>query len=182
MMKIEELTKDEVEFGGASSRSNTSSSEGTRNFDRSFWGDDLDPNCDPTATIHPLLGGESLNYLLDKNVMANDEACLKKGVMWDKIEKPGLNRLAYAKDALRMFTLAARRINAIRLRVKEADKAKRSRSSESSVSVDDDTDSFLLGAEKLQVPELTFVALVKDEKGMYKNATKAKKDMQSNLD
>ena len=186
-MKVEELTKDEVEFGnhvspdsyGGGGDGNGSSRD---DISESCWGQDLDQSSDPSMRIHPLLGGECLDYLLDERVQENDEACLKRGIMWDAIEKPGSGRLAYAKDALRMYTLAARRIYALHTRVKRAERERRMTISSPAPSKGENDDSMVLSAEDLQVPELTFVALVKDEKGMYKNATLAKKDTQSDLD
>ena len=193
-MKVEELTKDERAFGDhvppRSGRDAGGGSGGETGFASSsrassHWGDDLDPSSDPSARVHPLEGGECLDYLLDERVKTSDEACLKRGVLWDAIEMPGSDRLAYAKDALRVYTLAARRINALHVRVKEAEKEHRSTISSSSSSLSSKAEenhvSLVFSAEELQVPELTFVALVKDEKGMYKNATHAKKDTQSDL-
>jgi len=188
-MKVEELTKDEVEFGNhVSPDSNGGShrrsdiSELSRSSAPDYWGHDLDSSSNSSVRIHPLLGGECLDYLLDERVQESDEACLKRGVMWDAIEKPGSGRLAYAKDALRMYTLAARRIHALHVRIKRAEGERCSTMSSSASLADEDNDSIVLSAEELQVPELTFVALVKDEKGMYKNATHAMKDTQSDLD
>ena len=90
-----------------------------------------------------------------KALEEQDEQQLKKDFMWSKIELPTKDKVVYAKDALRLFTLASRRVRALKTKQR----------------------STVTSLEMIKVPELTFVALVQDESGHgYKSATSVRKD------
>ena len=105
-------------------------------------------NGNDTKQIHPGIGGESLHQL--KLSKEKDQCLLRKDFMWSNIALPLLEKIVYAKDALRLYTLASRRVHALQEQMK---------------------------VESIKVPELTFVALVADESGHgYKDATTTRKD------
>lgn len=117
------------------------------------WGNDETfaantSNGNDTKRIHPGIGGESLHQL--KASKEKDQCLLRKDFMWSNIALPLSDKIVYAKDALRLYTLASRRVHALQEQMK---------------------------VESIKVPELTFVALVADESGHgYKDATTTRKD------
>ena len=126
------------------------------------WGcddDDDDDNNDiqkigeEMKLIHPGLGGESRHFLQKSE--KDDNQRLSKDFMWAAIQSPAKHKLVYAKDALRLYSLASRRVAVLQ-------------------SADDHT--------LIQVPELTFVALVADENHGYKNAATPKKDISHRIE
>ena len=156
--------EDEVEFGTAAASNN--------NGEFDTWGDDLDPRASAEKDLHPLVGGESLEVLMNPETVAADAKVLQKAFLWPTIEQPSAAKLVYAKDALRMYTLAARRIRQLQISVVQVDaqqRLARSRGEE-------------VEPCPVTVPELTFVALVQDEGGHgYRRATKARSDQQTTL-
>ena len=144
--KHNEMLKDENEYGHDQRKS------ATQQFQQ--WGtDDVhydgDANLNMTLENHPGMGGESINYLHRQK--EKDELLLQRDFMWSTIKLPTEHQLVYAKDALRVYSLASRRVHII-----QQEQA---------------------NGKDVLVPELTFVALVADESGHgYKDATTTKKD------
>lgn len=115
--------------------------------------DDIQKIGEDMKLIHPGLGGECRNFL--KKSEKDDNQRLSKDFMWAAIQGPAKHKLVYAKDALRLYSLASRRVAVLQ-------------------SADDNT--------MIQVPELTFVALVADENHGYKNAATPKKDISHRIE
>jgi hypothetical protein len=130
--------KDELEYG-------TETNE-------ACWGNDNVGGLG-TKLIHPGIGGESQQHLTITK--EEDNKLLRKDFLWSNVALPPKEKLVYAKDALRLYTLASRRVHALQEKLAE---------------------------ESITVPELTFVALVADESGHgYKDATTTRKDEYVNI-
>ena len=156
-MKQNDMLKDEHEYGS----------------DRRIFGNDnkVDKGNNNVLKIHRGMGGECYNFLI-KNA-TDDDLLLKSDFLWKDIILPNPRQMVYAKDALRLYSLASRRVYGLQEQM-EQDKKKGSGGGGGGDDNGGDGENNENG-DGIQVPELTFVALVADGHG-YKDATTVKED------
>ena len=127
---------------------------GSRSPAGDTWDDDADLSLQGKRRVHPFTGGESQQELMRQEVIDADHALLRQTLNWQNIAPPAPEQLVYARSAMNSYKLACRRVHALQQR--------------------------LARGEEIQIPVLTFVALMKD-KGEMVQATRARKDVAVNL-